>query len=316
ENEGWGIAIGHWQNASSPAAAFVSIDEDGSAKIFCGMMDINGTETAVSQIVAETLRINYEDVTFVRGDTDSAPFSPPSGGSTITFSVGNAAKRAAEDALRQMLELAASQLGVSIYDLDFDGKKIWVKFDSERSLSYTEIARIAMRSNKGPIVGKGTFGGEPSNLATFAQAVKVSIDSETGEVKILESYQSLDVGRIVNLTMCEGQVEGGIVQSISWASMEEMKYNEQGRMINPDLADYRIATISDVPLQTVTSLLEFPSEHGPYGAKGIGEPPITVGLAAVVSAVADAAGIWVYEVPATPERIILARETRTTEVRV
>lgn len=316
KNEGWGIALGHWQNASSPASAFVFIDEDGSAKIFCGMMDINGTETAVSQIVAETLKVNYEDVTFVRGDTDSAPFSPPSGGSTITFSVGNAAKRAAEDALNQMLEIAAEQLGVKLEDLEVGEKKIWVKSDPERSLSFAEIVRSAMRSLKGAIIGKGTFGAEPSNLATFAQTVKVKVDSETGEMKILASYQALDVGRVVNSTMCEGQVEGGIAQSISWASMEEMKYDEQGRIINPDLADYQIPTMADVPLQVKTTLLEFPSEHGPYGVKGIGEPPITLGLTAVASAVADATGFWILEAPITPERIILYQELNVAKAGV
>ncbi|MDW8029299.1 MAG: xanthine dehydrogenase family protein molybdopterin-binding subunit [Armatimonadota bacterium] len=316
ENEGWGLALGHWQNASSPAAAFVSLDEDGSAKIFCGMMDINGTETAVSQIVAETLKVNYEDVTFVRGDTDSAPFSPPSGGSTITFSIGNAAKQAAEDALRQILEVSAKQLGVSVNELEFGDKKVWVKNEPERSLSYAEISRAAMRSNKGPIVGRGTFNAAPSNMATFAQVVKVRLDPETGEMKILESYQALDVGRIINPAMCEGQVEGGVAQSISWAVMEEMKYDGQGRIINPDLADYRVSTISDVPLQMVTSLLEFPSDYGPYGAKGIGEPPITTGLAAIVSAVADAIGIWIHEIPITPERIVIAQEVKIAEMKV
>ena len=314
DNEGWGIALGHWQNASSPAAVFVSLHEDGSVKVFCGLMDITGTETGVSQIVAEALGVNYEDVTFVRGDTDSAPFSPPSGGSTITFSVGNAAKKAAEDALKQILEVAANQLEVKVEDLEWGGKRVWVKDDPERVLSYAEIARAAMRSSSGPIVGKGSFGADPSDICAFAQIVKVKVDDETGEIKILESVQALDVGRIVNPILCEGQVEGAITQSISWATMEEMKYDEQGRLINPDLADYQIPTIADVPLQVGISLLEFPSRHGPYGVKGVGEPPITAGLAAVASAVADATGLWVREVPITPERLTLAREATKERV--
>lgn len=314
DNEGWGIALGHWQNVSSPAAVFVSLHEDGSVKVFCGLMDITGTETGVSQIVAEALGVNYEDVTFSRGDTDSAPFSPPSGGSTITFSVGNAAKKAAEDALRQILEVAANQLEVKVEDLEWGGKRVWVKDNPERALSYAEIARAAMRFSFGPIVGKGSFGADPSDICAFAQVVKVKVDDETGEIKILESVQALDVGRIVNPLLCEGQVEGGVIQSISWATMEEMKYDEQGRLINPDLADYQIPTIADVPLQVGISLLEFPSRHGPYGVKGIGEPPITAGLAAVASAVADATGLWVREVPITPERLALLREATKERV--
>ncbi|MCS7186793.1 MAG: xanthine dehydrogenase family protein molybdopterin-binding subunit [Armatimonadota bacterium] len=308
ENEGWGIALGHWQNASSPASAFVSLHEDGSVKVFCGMMDITGTETSVSQIVAEALGVNYEDVTFVRGDTDSAPFSPPSGGSTVTFSVGNAAKKAAEDALKQVLEVAANHLEVKVEDLEWGNKRVWVKGETEKSLSYAEIARAAMRSHFGPIVGKGSFGADPSDVSIFAQAVKVRVNRETGELDILESVQALDTGRVINPILCEGQVEGAIVQSISWATMEEMKYDEQGRLINPNLADYQIPTIADVPLQVRTSLLEFSSRNGPYGVKGIGEPPITAGLSAVVSAIADATGLWVHEVPITPERLVLAEE--------
>jgi len=308
ENEGWGVAMGWWQNASSPAAVVVSVHEDGSVKVFCGMMDITGSETGISQIVAETLGVSYEDVTFVRGDTDSSPFSPPSGGSTITFSVGNAAKRAAEDAMRQLLKVAASQLEVEVDDLEWGNKRVWVKGDPERSLSYAEIARAAMRTPNGPIVGKGTFGADPSDVATFAQAVKVRVDKETGEIFVIKSVQALDVGRIVNPVLCEGQVEGAITQSISWATMEEMKYDEAGRMINPNLGDYQIPTIADVPQSVQVSLLEFPSQHGPYGVKGIGEPPITAGLAAVVSAIADATKLWVHEVPVTPERLILSME--------
>jgi CO/xanthine dehydrogenase Mo-binding subunit len=308
ENEGWGIAMGWWQNASSPAAVFVSVHEDGSVKVFCGMMDITGSETGISQVVAETLGVNYEDVTFVRGDTDSSPFSPPSGGSTITFSVGSAAKRAAEDALRQILEVAAKQLDVKVEDLEWGNKRVWVKGDPERSLSYAEIARAAMRTSSGPIVGKGTFGADPSDVATFAQAVKVRVDEETGEITVIKSVQALDVGRVVNPILCEGQVEGAITQSISWGTMEEMKYDASGAMVNPNLGDYQIPTIADVPSQVEISLLEFPSRHGPYGVKGIGEPPITAGLAAVVSAIADATKLWVHEVPVTPERLILSME--------
>lgn len=305
ENEGWGIALGHWRNASSPAAAFVSMHEDGTVKLFCGLMDLTGTETAAAQIVAETLGVRYEDVTFVRGDTDSAPFAPPSGGSTVTFSIGNAAKRAAEDALQQMLQVAAAQLNVNIDELELGNRRIWVKNAPERSLSYAEVAQAALRTPLGPIVGKGTFGGDPSDTNVFVHAVKVRVEPDTGKVSVLRSVQALDVGRAINLTQCEGQAEGGVVQSISWALMEEMQYDEQGRLINPNLADYRIPTAPDVP-QMETIITEFPSRHGPYGAKGIGEPPITASLAAVASAIGDATKLWMHEAPITPERVALA----------
>jgi CO/xanthine dehydrogenase Mo-binding subunit len=267
-------------------------------------MDLTGTETAVTQIAAEALGMNYEDVTFVRGDTDAAPFAPASGGSTVTFSVGNAVKRAAEDALRQMLEVAAQQLGVGVDELEWGNKRIWVRGEPDRSLSYAEAAQAALRSPQGPIVGKGAFGAEPSDTNIFVQAVKVRVDPETGKVELLRSIQALDVGCAINITQCEGQTEGGAVQSLSWAMMEELQYDQNGRLINPTFADYRIPTACDIPpLETI--LTEFPSRHGPFGAKGIGEPPITAGLAAVASAIADATGVWMREAPMTPERVAL-----------
>ncbi len=315
ENEGWGIALGHWQNASSPAAVYVSLHEDGSVKVFCGLMDLTGTETAVSQIVAETLGVDYNDVTLVRGDTDSAPFAPASGGSTTTFSIGNAAYQAAQDTLQQILKIAAKQLGVSKDELAWGDKRVWVREEPERSLSYAEVAQAALRSPEGPIVGKGSFGAEPSDPNVFAQVVKVRVNPETGQVQVLNSFQALDVGRAINPTQCEGQSEGGAVQSLSWATMEQLIYDEEGRLINPTFADYRIPTISDVP-KIDTVLTEFPSRHGPYGAKGIGEPPITAGLAAVASAIADATGIWFHEVPITPEQIVIKQEQLTTLIGV
>ncbi|MCS7225207.1 MAG: xanthine dehydrogenase family protein molybdopterin-binding subunit [Armatimonadetes bacterium] len=309
EWEGWGIALGHWRNASSPAGCIVSLDEDGTAKVYTGLMDLTGTETAVAEIVAETLQIPYEDVTIVRGDTDSAPFSPPSGGSTVTFSVGNAAWRAAQDLRQQMIQLAAGQLNALPDELVVADRKIAVKNDPERSLSFAEIAQTALRSPSGPLIGKGSFGGDPSDTNIFVQAVKVKVDPETGKTRLLRCVQALDVGRVINRTQCEGQAEGGALQSASWALMEEMQYDEQGRMINPNLADYRIPTAFDVP-DMETILTEFPSRHGPYGAKGIGEPPITAALAAVASAIGDATGYWALEAPVTPERLALALATR------
>ena len=167
------------------------------------------------------------------------------------------------------------------------------------------MAQAALRSPQGPIVGKGTFGAEPSDTNIFVQAVKVRVDPETGKVQLLRSVQALDVGRAINITQCEGQTEGGAVQSLSWALMEELQYDEQGRLINPTFADYRIPTACDIPaLETI--LTEFPAQHGPYGAKGIGEPPITAGLAAVASAIGDATGVWMHEAPMTPERVAFA----------
>ena len=109
ENQGWGVAVGDWTNGCGPGGVYVSVHEDGSARIFHGSMDITGTDTAITQIIAEILTVPYESVTIRRGDTDSAPYSTGSGGSVVTFTMGNTAKLAAEDAHQRILELASER---------------------------------------------------------------------------------------------------------------------------------------------------------------------------------------------------------------
>ncbi len=305
ENEGWGIAIGEWTNGAGPGGAFVSVHEDGTVHLNSGLMDITGTDTAVSQIVAEVLKVDHEKTSCVRGDTDSVPFATPSGGSVTTFSMGNAFKRAAEDALDKLLTQAADELDATPAQLDYDGTKVWVKSDPEQSMTYAQIAQSSLRHRGGPIVGKGSFASEPSAATISAQVAKVRVDVETGQIELLSFAGSLDVGQSINPMACEGQMEGGAVQSISWGMMEEMLYGPEGRMSNPNLLDYRIPTTLDiVPLKSF--IVEVPAKNGPFGAKGVGEPPITPGIAAVVTAVADATGVWVREVPLTPERVARA----------
>jgi xanthine dehydrogenase molybdenum-binding subunit len=164
---------------------------------------------------------------------------------------------------------------------------------------------MSLRSRSGPIVGRGSFSSEPSATTIAAQISKVRVDPETGQVRLVELYNSLDVGKAINPLACEGQMEGGLVQGFAWGLMEQMRYAEDGRNWNPGLLDYRVPTALDFPdIETV--MVEEPTRNGPYGVKGIGEPPIAPGIAALVSAVADATGAWINEAPLTPERVLTA----------
>ena len=305
DHEGWGVAVGEWTNGAGPAAAVVSMHEDGKVRIFYGLMDLTGTDTSMAQIAAEVLGVTFEDVTVVRGDTDSAPFGTSSGGSVVTFSFGNAVKRAAEDARNRVLELAADHLEASIDDLVLGDGKVTVKGNPEATVTMAQLGQMALRSRGGPIVGRGSFSSEPSATTIAAQIGKVKVDPETGQVRLTELYNSLDVGKALNPLSCEGQMEGGLVQGFSWGLMEQMRYAEDGRNWNAGLLDYRVPTALDFPdIETV--LVEEPTKNGPYGVKGIGEPPIAPGVAALVSAVADATGVWINEAPMTPERVLAA----------
>jgi CO/xanthine dehydrogenase Mo-binding subunit len=304
-NVGWGVAVGEWTNGAGPAAAVLSVHEDGKVRIFYGLMDITGTDTAMAQIAAEVLGVRYEDVSVSRGDTNSAPFGTSSGGSVVTFSFGNAVKRAAEDARNRIMELAADHLEASVEDLELANGKIKVKGNDEATVTLAQLGQMALRSKGGPIVGHGSFASEPSATTTAAQICKVEVDPETGRVTLAGLWGSLDVGKAINPLAAEGQMEGGLVQGFAWGLMEQMRYAEDGRNWNAGLLDYRVPTALDFPDLT-TVMIEVPTKNGPFGVKGIGEPPIAPGVAALVSAVADATGKWINEVPLTPERVLTA----------
>ena len=304
-NQGWGVAIGDWTNGCGPGGMFVSIHEDGSARIFHGSMDITGTDTALAQIVAEILTLPYDEVTISRGDTNSAPYATGSGGSVVTFTMGNTAKLAAEDTRRRLLELAAERLNTDVDSLELkDGQVSTIVADPPKSIGFGELAAYSLSTTGGPIVGKGSFARKPSTPALAAQIAKVEIDPETGRIKVLKMASSQDVGFAINPMAVEGQIEGGTVQGYAWATMEEMQYDEGGN-VNPGFVDYRVPTTADLP--TVQSVIvEVEAPDGPFGAKGVGEPPITPTLATMANAVADAVGIRITELPMKPEKVVEA----------
>jgi xanthine dehydrogenase molybdenum-binding subunit len=179
-----------------------------------------------------------------------------------------------------------------------------VKGDPENSATLAELGQMALRTIGGPLVGTGTFASEPSHPVISAQIVKMRVDPDTGVMEALELFQSLDVGFAVNPYEVEGQMEGGAVQGLAWGWMEEMQI-QGGRNRNTHLSDYRLPTPMDTPL-IKSAYVEVPSENGPFGVKGIGEPVIVPTPAAVQAAVHDAAGAWITDLPLTPERIYFA----------
>ena len=312
KNRGWGVAVGEWTNGAGPAGAYVSLQEDGSVKVFSGLMDITGTDTAMAQIAAEVLGVPYEKVSVIRGDTNSAPYTTGSGGSVITFSVGNAVKRAAEDARSRILDLAAQQLEASPEDLALSDGKVFVKGGGGDSLTLAEVSQASLSTTGGPIVGKGSFAREPSHTVISAQIAEVEVDPDTGKVRLIRLAGALDCGTAINPVQVEGQMEGGAVQSASWALMEEVKYTPELGHRNPHLLDYQIPTALDLPgLESI--LIEKPSEHGPYGVKGVGEPPIIPTMAAISNAVYDAVGVRINYLPMKPENVLAALKARQKE---
>ena len=137
----------------------------------------------------------------------------------------------------------------------------------------------------------------------------VEVDPDTGRLTLIDLIAAQDVGKALNPMLVEGQMEGGAVQSVAYGMMESYYFDKQARVLNPHLLDYAIPTAMDVPHIT-SVLIEEPCEHGPYGAKGVGEPPIIPGAAAIVNAVEDAVGVRVTEIPLVPQRIVAALKAK------
>jgi CO/xanthine dehydrogenase Mo-binding subunit len=302
ENEGWGVAVGEWTNGNAAAAAVCSLQDDGSVKVFSGLMDITGTDTAMAQIAAEVTGVAVNKVTVVRGDTDSVPMAPGSGGSIITFSMGNAVKRAAQDVRNRILEVASDMLEARPEDLDVGGDQVSVKGAPDRMVTMSQVAEQASKTKGGPISGKGSFAQEASATTIAAQIVKVAVEPDSGKVWLTRVIQSLDCGKAINPMAVEGQMEGGTAQGIGWGMWEQMVYAKDGRNLNPGFLDYHLPTALDLPdIESV--LVEVATDNGPFGAKGVGEPPIIPGIAAVQNAIFDAVGVELHEAPFTPERV-------------
>ncbi|HEY8490432.1 MAG TPA: xanthine dehydrogenase family protein molybdopterin-binding subunit [Dehalococcoidia bacterium] len=304
---GVGIAVGGWLGGLQPASAHVALNSDGTINVMVGSNDITGVNTAFAQIAAEELRVPVEQVTVSQGDTKTAPYAGMSAGSKTLYTVGRAVKLAAEDARRQILEVASQRLDAPVEELELADGEVRVKGDPSRTLTLERLGQLttAFAARHAPIVGVGNVTARRSAPGFTAQMVELEVDPETGQITLLGMVGAQDAGFAVNPLAVAGQIEGGMTQGLGIGLWEEMVYDAAGNLKNPGLLDYRMPTAMDVPdLESV--IVEVPSEEGPYGARIVGEPSITAGGAAIANAVADALGVWVDAIPVTPERVLRA----------
>lgn len=304
---GVGMAIGGWPCGMSPAAAVCRVDTDGIVRVHVGSVDISGVNSSFVLVAAEILGVPPEQVEIVAGDTRSGPFAGPSGGSQITYSVAGAVAAAAREARRQLLEIAADMLEARIDDLDIREGEVLVRGVPGRSLPIGEVARRAQEQpgGPGPIVGEGRAAPAENAPGFVAHIVQVAVDQETGRVQPLRYVAIQDVGFPLNPLMVEGQIHGGAVQGIGWALHEALRYDERGELLTASLMDYTLPRAADVPsIEAV--LVTNPAPNGPFGARGVGEPPITAGAAAIANAIRDATGARIYELPMRDEIVFQA----------
>jgi CO/xanthine dehydrogenase Mo-binding subunit len=308
---GTGIAVGGWVPNIQPTSATVRLDSDGSLTVVTGSVDIAGTNMGLALIAAEAYGVDIDRVRIVTGDTDSAPLSGVSAGSKTTYTMGASVRDAAADARRQTFEIAARELEVSVEDLDLEQDAVVVRGVPDRSIT---LASIGKRSNTfgskiPPVLGASSNAFSVQAPAFAAELARIEIDPDTGQVTLHDFVVAQDVGKAINPLGVEGQMQGGAVQSLGFALSEGLLYDDQGRLTNPSLLDYRKLTAADLP-NIETIMVEVPAPEGPFGARGVGEPPIVPAPAAIANAVEDATGLRLTELPLTPEKIALGIAAR------
>ncbi|MDQ7858080.1 MAG: xanthine dehydrogenase family protein molybdopterin-binding subunit [Armatimonadota bacterium] len=306
-DEGIGVAIGGWPGGLESASACVRANTDGTFQVVMGAVDITGTATTMALIAAEVLGVPPERVRVITADTHQAPYAGMSGGSKITYTVGSAVRLAAEDARRQILAIAASHLEARTEDLEIVEGTVRVKGSPTVTLPVAEIAAMSMRfgAKYPPVFGQGNTVITRQSPGFAGHLVRVRVDRETGAVHLLEYAIAQDVGFAINPAAVQGQMLGGVAQGIGWGLFERMAYDESGSLLTATLSDYALPRAPHVP-RVDTIMVEVPSDDGPFGAKGVGEPPVIPAAAAIANAVADAVGARVTDLPITPERVLAA----------
>jgi len=313
----------------SVAAATLHVHSDGSVSVLSSAVDMGqGSDTQLSQIAAETLGVRLEDISVVHPDTDVTPYDLITAGSRTTFHMGNAVRLAAADAQQQLFATAAEVLDAAPEELTAQAGKIWARSAPDRTLTFGQVMFKRFDARAGTLTGHGLFETyhAPTDLQTGqsemvtahwlcgATAAEVEIDTETGQLRILDIATAVDVGKAINPFACRQQIAGATLQGTGPALFEEMLH-DAGQLINGSFADYKIPSFLDLPDQTTPIIVEHPHKEGPYGAKGIGEAGIFAIAPAIANAIADAlGGARVPDLPLTPEKILrAAREANAPE---
>jgi CO/xanthine dehydrogenase Mo-binding subunit len=288
-----------------PAYATVRLNRDGTIEVLTGAQDLGtGARTVLAQIAAEVLGAKIENVRTVLGDTERLPFASNSWGSITTASVGPAVRVASEEARDSLFEAAAGMMNTEPEDLESRDGEIHAKSSDACML----IRDVCEKLGDVMIIGQGSRGPNPDKTALSAfgaHFAEVEVDTETGRVRVLRIVAAHDSGRIINPTLAESQLEGGIIQGLGYALFEERILDERlGIPLNPTMHDYKIPTIADIPAIDAFFVESSDTVANHTGAKGLAEPPIIGAGPAIANAVANALGVDVTEIPLTPWRVL------------
>jgi CO/xanthine dehydrogenase Mo-binding subunit len=295
------------------AHANVKILNDGSLVVFSGSVEIGqGVQTVMRQIVAEEFGAPGNQVRVDEIDTRYTPFDTATNASSATALMGSAVFNAAVDAREQLLESVGARLGAPRSEVRFENGSILCR---EQRLGLSEAMRLCFGESGGEIVGRGFFQlptdsnvplGSPTPFWEIGfGAAEVEVNESTGAVKVIKYVSLTDAGKIINPVQCRGQDEGAAMFGLGQALFEDMVY-DNGRLMNPNLVDYRLPRFRDLPPEFKTIILEEGGGRGPYGVKGMGEAGILAVAPAICNAVYNATGIRITQVPIKSETLLEA----------
>ncbi len=313
---------------SDGCGATIKVDDFGKVSVGVGTTEIGtGSDTSIIQIVAEELGVPLSKIELINKDTALKPWDVGTHASRATFTGGNAALLAAKDAKKQILKIASKEFLSDPSDLDIRQGEIFSRSDPNKRVEYSKLLRRAHFKQGGTMImssafydpqtemsDEQSFVGNISMTYSFGtQAVLVEVDEETGKIDVLKVVAVHDGGRILNPNGAEGQIQGGVAMSLGYALCEQLILDE-GMVMNPSFADYKLVTSLEIPEIKVLFVGE-PDLAGPFGAKGLGEHGCIPTAAALANAVHDAVGVRIFDLPITPERVVSALEAARTHSR-
>ena len=304
----------------SVSCAIVKLNEDASLSIYAGTVEMGqGSETVLAQIAGKELAIPLAKIQVLGVDTDVVPYDLTTSSSRSTFHMGKAVQLAAQDILRQLKRIVAQEYNVPEEKISFADGKIRLP---ETALDYAEVMFKRFGMQGGTLVGEGQvktatkdeFGEKSTSAFWFlaAGAAEVEVDTDTGKFKLIKYAAAVDVGKALNPLGCRQQLNGAAITGIGQALFEEIAY-DNGQLINPNLVDYVLPSLGDMPAVIDPICVEVPDRNGPFGAKGIGESALIPVAPAIANAIYDAVGVRIKDLPIKAEKIYFELEQNCRE---
>lgn len=318
----YGVGLGAGGKHYDRSGAYVQVQKDGTVLVAIGNTELGqGVLTVVSQIAAEVLGLPFDRVKVMKPDTTRVPDSGPTVASRSTLMSGNAvldaSKKIRVNIDKMVLKMLCSPKGsipTKSGKVLSDGKKYFIENTPAKKISYIEVVKKCYEERVN-LTANGWYAGEEVSFSedagqgkayyayTYSATVAVvDVNIKTGEVTVKKLVSGHDIGKAINPQLCEGQIEGGVIQSMGYALTENLVLNK-GIILNPNFAGYLLPTPSDIP-EIIPVIVEEPYTDGPYGAKGLGESPMITPATAIANAIYNATGIRAHHIPVTPEQIL------------